>query len=389
MDVEHKHFLKALLSQPTAPFREMHVFNIIKAYFKEHNVPCFFDPAGNLVVGVSSKTAYLELLNQRSDKPLRILMAHADHPGFHGVRWQRDGSLHVNWYGGSPIKHIKGSEVWLANDRGFCGRGKFVSAQVADHGFSLSTGRIVCKALAVQKKQFPADNLFGSFTFRAPVWFSGQRIYTHAADDLIGVFCIAMTARKLLSQAKQNAGPFLGLITRAEEVGFVGALAHLRLGWWQRAQRPLMAVSLEASRALPGANIGSGPVIRLGDRRTLFNTNGSQALTRIAEKVIPGHFQRRIMDGGSCEGTATTAFGIPTVAISIPLGNYHNQGMDGGQDYSREGAPAPEFVNIKDVTSMVALCEGIMKYDSIWKNPWEPIRKKLLTSYKDYSAMLN
>ena len=54
-------------------------------------------------------------------------------------------------------------------------------------------------------------------------------------------------------------------------MGFVGAIAHFELDWRERARRPIVAISLETSRTLPNALIGQGPVVRLGDRRTVFD----------------------------------------------------------------------------------------------------------------------
>lgn len=42
-------------------------------------------------------------------------------------------------------------------------------------------------------------------------------------------------------------------------------------------------------------------------------------MTELADKVLPKQYQRRIMDGGSCEGSAATAYGFPTIALAVPL----------------------------------------------------------------------
>jgi hypothetical protein len=122
-------------------------------------------------------------------------------------------------------------------------------------------------------------------------------------------------------------------------------LAHLEGGWLQRARRPLLCISLEASRHGPGARLGGGPVVRLGDRQGPFAPDGSRRLDAIATRLLQGRYQRRLMDGGSCEASAMLAHGLPTAGLALPLGNYHNQNLDGGQDASRPGGPAPEFVD--------------------------------------------
>src|SRR4030066_192298 len=89
---------------------------------------------------------------------------------------------------------------------------------------------------------------------------SGKKLYTKAADDLVGVFAILRTAMDLHAGRRRKAPPFIGLLTRAEEVGFIGTVGHLELGWLSAARRPTMCISLETSRTLPNALVGKGPV---------------------------------------------------------------------------------------------------------------------------------
>ncbi|MBI1860191.1 MAG: hypothetical protein HYR96_04650, partial [Deltaproteobacteria bacterium] len=214
-----------------------------------------------------------------------------------------------------------------------------------------------------------ATELFGGLAFRKPVWKSGQLIYTKAADDLVGAFVISSLA---LARKKRlgPSGNFLGLLTRAEEVGYIGTLEHLSLGWLQKATRDLVVVSLETSRQLPGAHVGKGPIVRLGDRATVFDPTGIEYLTRLAQRVLKKKFQRRIMDGGTCEGTAANAYGFRTIAMSVPLGNYHNQSFEGGPDSRGPLGPAPEFVHLKDVGGLLKLCGALLSRPARWGVVW-------------------
>ena len=96
--------LTTLLSCPTAPFREETVATVITTWLSRAKVPCFRDPVGNIVVGASSRAEYRRLVRVRSTEPLRVFIAHMDHPGFHGLRWLSDRRLEVEWHGGSPVK---------------------------------------------------------------------------------------------------------------------------------------------------------------------------------------------------------------------------------------------------------------------------------------------
>ncbi|MDX9740407.1 MAG: hypothetical protein RBT81_04395 [Gammaproteobacteria bacterium] len=373
-EIRHKRLLR-LLAQPTAPFRETHVTAHIAATFERRGVPFFEDPAGNLVVGAGSAAAYRRLLRARDGEPLRLFIAHMDHPGFHGARWLAPNRLAVRWHGGSPVRHLAGTRMRLVTDEGIVGNGRLQRPRIREGGWAIDTAEI---RLDVPLDPQPrATSIYGGFDFRAPVWESRGRIYCPAADDLIGVHAIVETALTLWRGGRDSAAPFLGLLTRAEEVGFVGAVAHLELGWLQQRRRSVLAISLEASRGLPGAEIGKGPVVRLGDRRTVFDPSMLEALSQIARRSLPQRHQRRVMDGGSCEATAMTAWGVPAAGISVPLGNYHNQGLDGGDDFRASGGPAPEFVSRHDVEALVKLCAALARPGPSWSEPWAEQRARL------------
>jgi endoglucanase len=386
MNPHHYELLHELLSQPTAPFREEHVSAAVMRMLTVGGVPYCDDPHGNLIVGAGSHEDYQRLLRARSDEPLRVFIAHMDHPGFHGARWSGPRTLRVKWHGGSPVKHVNGARVWLADESGYVAEGVLRNVKLHQHGYAIDAAEVEFKARDLPQPRPAATGLFGAFAFRAPVWRQGKKLFTKAADDLIGVFCIVATALELFKRGERK--PFIGLLTRAEEVGFIGAIAHFELGWLQQARRPVVCVSLEASRTLPGAVVGDGPVVRLGDRRSTFHGGGMQLLTELAEKTLPKKYQRRVMDGGTCEGTAATVYGFPTIALTVPLGNYHNQGYEGGPDCRAPQGPAPEFVHLDDVAGQLKLCRALMRDKLPWQDAWRNVRARLRKNYRAYRRSL-
>jgi len=367
----NKKSLFQLLSIPTAPYREQLVIGWVKKELVKHRIPFFQDELGNLVLGVATPQEYRLVLSQKTTEPLRIFIAHMDHPGFHGVRWNQSRELEVRWFGGSPRNALVGAKVWLASEKGWSGEARIKKATLHPKGTHLKTAVL---RLDKDECDLEATQLFGGFSFRAPVWENSGIFYTKAADDLVGCFAVLETAKKVCNQSSKK---FIGLLTRAEEVGFVGCVAHVEKGSWKEAKRPLLVVSLETSRTLPGALVGKGPVVRLGDRASLFTPSAVEVLTQVAQKKLKGRFQRRIMDGGTCEATVAVAHQIPAVGISIPLGNYHNQGFEGGPDCKKKDGPAPEFVSYKDVQGMLKLCEGLLEEGLPWEDPWENKRRQL------------
>jgi len=391
MNVRQIQRLLKILSLPTAPFRENHVAAHARLVLERNGIPHFSDPVGNLVVGCESAVAYRKLMRQNRKDPVRLFIAHMDHPGFHGVRWLSPQRLLVKWHGGSPVSKISGSPVWLADEHGMAGTGRIERARLAPSRLALSEAEV--RVNIKFPELFSASQLFGGFHFRSSAWRSRNLLFARAADDLVGVFAILEIAMAVFREKKRGSPPFLGLLTRGEEVGFVGAIAHFELGWQQDRRRPCLAISLETSRALPGALIGHGPVIRLGDRRTIFNPDYVQLLTTIAEHVLPGKHQRRVMDGGSCDATAATAWGLPAIGISVPLGNYHNEEF--ARPTSRNvtvpktrGRPAPEYVHTRDVDGLLRLCKALMQPDLAWGDPWHVQRQRLRRNFRDYRALL-
>ena len=332
--------LTDLLRQPTAPFREEHVIAMVTRLLDRTRVPYFRDPVGNIVIGCGSPTDYRRRLDERSKEPLRVFIAHMDHTGFHGTRWISPTRLQIKWHGGSPVRHLAGSRVWLATRDGDWTQGRLGQVRLLKSRHAIDTAEVRITGTAKTRRP-KAGAVFGGFMFRSPVWRAGKKLYTKAADDLVGVFAVLRTAMDLYAGQPRKAPPFIGLLTRAEEVGFIGAVGHFEQGWLSAAHRPVICVSLETSRTLPNALVGNGPVVRLGDRRTVFHPDYLKILADVAQKSLPKRHQRRIMDGGACEATVAIAYGLPAIGISVPLGNYHNEGFEGGPDCRAARGPAP------------------------------------------------
>ncbi|OGI39729.1 MAG: hypothetical protein A2140_00825 [Candidatus Muproteobacteria bacterium RBG_16_62_13] len=374
--------LYRLMSQPTAPFREHRVAAVALDWLAASDIDHFIDPAGNIVIGRASEKEYHRFLNGSSREPVRFFIAHMDHPGFHGRRWLSSNRLAVRWYGGSPRKGLNGTPVWLATIDGEFAQGKLLKPRLHKDGHGLAGAEVRLESTPATRP--PAGDIYGAFHFGKPFRIAGRRLYTRVADDLVGVYALLQTAR----HARRRALPFLGLLTRGEEVGFIGALAHFNHYRIAAVRRALLAVSLETSRVLPGTKIGHGPIVRLGDRRTVFDPGYTQQLLAIAGHTLPGRFQRRLMNGGACEATAALACGIPAIGISVPLGNYHNESLEGAPGYTRRGTPAPEFVHLEDVEGLLRLCRALAKPDAGWRDPWRSTRQRLQHNRRRYRRFI-
>jgi putative aminopeptidase FrvX len=173
----------------------------------------------------------------------------------------------------------------------------------------------------------------------------GHRVLARGLDDVAGCAAILSALGRLACE--RHPPPVLGCFTRAEEVGFVGATDLARRGGLPRGA---LVVSVETSRWRPGAVLGRGPVVRLGDRASLFDPEATWALSDVAESQAKRrrHFrwQRALLDGGTCEATPFRLYGYRVAALACPLDHYHNHGPRG---------PAPEAIDIRDWRGLVDL----------------------------------
>lgn len=377
-------FFTELLSTPTAPFREKLVRDLIEKRLQKFKIPYFQDRDGNILVGAENEKKYQQALVKSSPKATPLFIAHMDHPGFHGNKWRSENELEFTWHGGAPTEDLIGARVWTSTNEGKVIYGEITEAVLIKSGKSISHGCIRYEAKDFAK--YKPSAVFGGFGFRAPYWEEDGVAYTKAADDLVGCFIVLELARVF---AKKKPFPFFGLLSRAEEVGFIGTLAHFDRGYFKNKKTNALVVSLETSRTLPGADIGKGPIVRLGDRFTVFDAAYTQAVSKFAEKVLPGEFQKRIMDGGTCEASAATVYDVPSIGFSVPLGNYHNQNFQNGPDARALNGPAPEFVHKNDVERLARITHALVQKGLVRKDAWTWKRNEFSKNLKKYRKLLS
>jgi endoglucanase len=180
-------------------------------------------------------------------------------------------------------------------------------------------------------------------------------LHAPACDDLAG----AAAALSALDTIRRM--PRLGnvgiLLTKAEEIGFVGAIAAASNKTIPKNARLLC---LETSRAFPESPIGAGPILRVGDKTSVF---GPELTNRIAE-IMQAHtrdnprfsWQRKLMPGGTCEATAFCNYGYLSTCLCLALGNYHNMhDIDGVAAGKRPAKIAPEVISIDDYHGLVEM----------------------------------
>ena len=174
----------------------------------------------------------------------------------------------------------------------------------------------------------------------------GRQLRGRACDDLAGVTVALAVLWTICAAVVPRTCAGL-LLTRAEETGFGGMMAAVRGDWLPR--EPLY-INIECSSRRAGAELGAGPVIRVGDRISVFDPRLCAGLVAIAEGEMEGFegpglpYQRKLMDGGACEATVLALAGFQVGAVALPLDHYHNWGRK---------RLRPEAIDIGDAVALV------------------------------------
>ncbi|MBI5365335.1 MAG: hypothetical protein HZA53_19315 [Planctomycetes bacterium] len=334
---------RALLEAPTAPYAEDGPIAVVRAFAREHpELECTEDRHANVILRWPG--------TRHTKGPTLAYSAHLDHPGFLYAQ-KRRGAHEATFHGGVPGRYLPGARVRFFDCATRTARATACVETVRKLGDDY-----VCTLADVAGALGPGT--FGMWDL-TPGVVRGTRLHARVCDDLMGAAAILSTLAWCV-RTRQST-PVVGIFTRAEETGFVGCLGLLR-------ERGLLdglaVVGLECSPRRATAKVGHGPVVRVGDKQSVFVPWITERLHAAAIDLHYVHnpfvFQRALMDGGSCESTAYNAFGVEAGALCLALGNYHNCGP--------KDRIAPEFVDWNDHEGLIALMLSVVRE---WNAPLE------------------
>lgn len=319
--------LGSVATQPTAPYHEDAPAAAVRAELEALGLPVRTDEYGNL------------LAERRTGAPGQTVafVAHLDHPAFEVVkasgtrgRARVRGGFFTEMLADARVVVHRGSETFGARVSDF---------QRRIDRLDWSPGDVRIEA--------DRDLRVGDWAMLdlAPFEREGDLLRFRAADDL-ALCATALGALHLLAEERRPHHAY-ALFTRAEEPGLFGARLVAESGF---LPRDALVISLEASRALPGAELGAGPVVRVGDMHHTFDDRAESFLRVARERLAlldpPVSVQRQLMYGGTCEASAFLDAGYRATAVALPTRNYHNRGP---------GGPAPEILHLEDVRAGIAL----------------------------------
>lgn len=336
--------LEDIVSQPTAPYHEERVAARVRAYLQRWQVPCSVDEGGNIIAHYQRGPAC---------RPL-IMMAHMDHPAC--TIAAPGGPQRAEWTavleGGVPSSYFArpvAVRIHTADSVSGAGIAAHSVGYTQDPDTHMLSLHLKLDDPAMAPSIGPGD--FATWDLPDFMLRDGV-VHARALDDLAG--CAAMLLTLQRAAQEQWDTDVYAVFTRAEEVGLVGA--HVALAGSLLPQHGYL-VSLEASKALPGAVQGGGPVIRVGDRLTTFSQDAELVLKSAAQSLglSVRHFaplgdadeagttvQRQLMSGGACEASLAVLMGYQATGLAFPLGNYHNMGE--GLILAAENIHAADFL---------------------------------------------
>lgn len=330
----HRKWLLEVTQLPTAAGREGRVIQSIMRWVKSKpGLTLNEDASGNLIVAMKDA--------QGTDLPPVYITAHLDHPAFVVERIVSPSCVELSFRGGVMDDYFKDAKVtvWSSTDTKhkavLTGEASAAPVNESESPFKhytaeLSDGHDTTEGLNIGDVAVwdlpPAEILDGI-------------LHTCACDDLAAV-AAALAAMDVIEENKQSARDVRLIFTRAEEIGFIGAIAACRDG---TMPKNAIVIALENSRSFPhDSPIGGGPIVRVGDRISIFSPSLTEAIAKCAEELAGGpstphakekvdkgrkwKWQRKLMAGGACEASVFCAAGYDATCVCLPLGNYHNMG---------------------------------------------------------------
>jgi len=330
-------WLEQLTALPSVAGREEAVIDWVHRWVaRRSDLRIVSDASGNLVITRQGRF-------RRS--PVWIT-AHMDHPGFVLTEKLSAGRFTYEFRGGVLDAYFVGARVHLFG----AGGRRTARVETIERSGRQRTGILRASGSGCEVGDI------GRWAFTTTqLGIRGGQLYAPACDDLAGVSAALAALDRL---RKVSAASHVGvLLTRAEEVGFIGAIAAATTGTIREGTR---LICVEMSRSYADSPIGGGPVVRVGDASSVFSPRLTEVMTDMATELAkrkPGfQFQRKLMPGGSCEATAFGAYGYESTCLCLPLGNYHNMGdLSGVEAGERRAKVAPEIISIEDYRGLVDL----------------------------------
>lgn len=403
-----------ITSLPTAAGHEHRVIRAVEKWAARHKaIRLRRDRVGNLILS-------LEQAPTRPD-PL-IIEAHLDHPAFVVTRVHHRNSdsepatLEAEFRGGVDDAYFHNATIRLWPD-------DVTDHDTDDHN---SDNTVTARITELRQPRNPLDFKTVTATLDQPGQATAHRIQpgdfatwhlppariiqpdpsfhprgvnpqdprlllTRVTDNLASV-AAALTALERLARSRKPLNTDVRLLlSRGEEIGFLGALAACKHKSIPKRSRVLV---LENSKSFDDSPIGGGVIVRVGDRATTFDPGLTERLVDLCQSLATksngrakptGDFrwQRKLMPGGVCNATAYAQFGFRAACLCLPLGRYHNMNEATGSIDSEVISPA-DYHAMTDL-----LVEAAHRFDEPPNRQRPTLKQRLEARYERHRHVLD
>lgn len=341
MNRQHLAWLRQLTQIPTAAGREDRVVRWIARWAaRRPRLRLTADRFGNLEIKIASR--------RRPAAPPLYFTAHLDHPAFVVSAILNPRAIEAEFRGGVEDRFFLNAPVRLHP-----AQGPSVTGVIA--ALTPPADDRLDKRVTVRLRRPTQVAVNDVMTWDIPPSrIADDRLHAPACDDLAGV-AACLAAIDTLSRDPQQHADVRVLLTRAEEIGFIGAIAACSEKLLPAGARMIL---MENSRSFPDSPIGAGPIVRVGDRLSTFDPDLTYRLGQLANQLAQHDpaflWQRKLMPGGSCEASAYQALGYTAACLCLPLGNYHNMNQTTQQiDH--------EIIHVHDYLMLVRWLQAITR----------------------------
>jgi endoglucanase len=354
---QHEHWLAEVTTIPSAAGREHRVGAYLERFFAPRaRWRVERDGAGNMTVRRAGTSGGRSL----------YITAHLDHPAFVVERVLAPSTLQLSFRGGVMEEYFADARVVAHDARDGTHAGR-LAGQVADQPGPFK--HYYCELAEASDTLTVGDVAVWDV---GPATIRDNQMHTLACDDLSAVGAMMAMVDVLDAMPGDALTQDVRLLfTRAEEIGFIGAIAAVREGTMPKDAR---VIALENSRSFAESPIHGGPIVRVGDRMSVFSPTLTDAIAKRAEEIAGGpstvtaaqklgelpkwKWQRKLMAGGACEASVYFSAGYEATCVCLPLGNYHNMADLANVQAGTNTTPAriaPEFIGLDDFHGLVDL----------------------------------
>ncbi|MFN3692169.1 MAG: M42 family metallopeptidase [Fervidobacterium sp.] len=305
------------------------------------------DNIGNLIVEQERNVKNKKILKNEINERNVILLAHMDEIGFYITSLRGDGKLEIRNVGGIVEETVQGSFVKVVTKQGVLdGVIGTVPPHLRNDGVTFDK----CIDVGARNKE-ELVTLGISIMDYAVFWkdhaiLNNDILSMRSLDDRFG--CYVLVELSKLSKMSEYFWNPTFVWTVQEEVGLRGAKAIVDSFSKRKDRSYDLAIAIDSFACCSKQNqhicLGNGPVIRSFDNSSISNYTVVNAFLDIAEKNnIPVQLGTT---GGGNDASVFVEYGIPMVALSVPVRYLHSQ---------------VEMVHINDVKNLIRLLDAFLK----------------------------